>query len=210
MMNDTMSPAIIDEARGLVIATPADYTRGGELLKAVKGLRAQIAETFQPIISKAHQAHKEAIVQLARAERPLIDAEAVLKTRLVEYSRREQEERRKEEARLREILRKEEEDRQLAEAVALEAEGRASEAEVVISEPTIPPVVILPKMTPKIAGISERGVWKFRIVNAAAIPREYLIPDEHRIGRFVRALRGEARIPGIEVYEETQIAAGRC
>jgi hypothetical protein len=66
--------------------------------------------------------------------------------------------------------------------------------------------VILPETTPKVEGISGRQVWKFRIINPALIPREYLIPDERKIGQIVRAMKGETRIPGVEAYAEESVA----
>jgi len=41
------------------------------------------------------------------------------------------------------------------------------------------------------------------------IPREYLIPDEVKIGGVVRATKGSIQIPGIEIYSEDQVLAGR-
>jgi len=49
---------------------------------------------------------------------------------------------------------------------------------------------------------------KYRVVNEALIPRQYLTVDHAAVGRVVSALGGRAKIPGIEVYEETVIAAG--
>jgi hypothetical protein len=56
--------------------------------------------------------------------------------------------------------------------------------------------------------VSTREVWKFEITDAAQIPREYLVVDEARIRKVVQALKGDAKIPGVRVYPERQIAAG--
>jgi len=59
---------------------------------------------------------------------------------------------------------------------------------------------------PKVAGIKARVNWKFKIIDANRIPREYCIPDEVKIGGFVRSLKkpGEV-IPGVEAYSEDGI-----
>ncbi len=44
----------------------------------------------------------------------------------------------------------------------------------------------------------------------ALVPRQYMIPDTAAIGRVVAALGHRASIPGVEVYEETVIAARRA
>jgi hypothetical protein len=68
---------------------------------------------------------------------------------------------------------------------------------------------VIPKSVPKVAGISMRENWKFRIVNEKLIPREYLKVDDVKIGAIVRALKGATNIPGIEAYNESIINAGR-
>jgi hypothetical protein len=60
---------------------------------------------------------------------------------------------------------------------------------------------------PKVEGVSLRKGWAFRIVDAAKIPRKYLVPDEKAIGGVVKALGQQARIPGVEVYRDTTVAA---
>lgn len=74
------------------------------------------------------------------------------------------------------------------------------------------PIVIAPRpIQPTyqaVKGISTRDNWKFEIINAAIIPREYLIPDAAKIGGVVRAMKSSANIPGIRVYNEPT-AVGR-
>ena len=61
---------------------------------------------------------------------------------------------------------------------------------------------------PKVKGISTRKKWSFEIVDAAKIPREYLVPNEVAIGGVVRALKGATNIPGIRVVS-TDIMSAR-
>lgn len=53
----------------------------------------------------------------------------------------------------------------------------------------------------------KRTVRKFRIVDAEKIPREYLLVDEEKVNKMIKA--GIAQIPGLEIYEEnvTQLRA---
>lgn len=59
---------------------------------------------------------------------------------------------------------------------------------------------------PTVAGIRALVLYKFRILNAAIIPRNYLKPDEVAIGIDVRKWKqtGEV-IPGVEAYTEDGI-----
>lgn len=50
-----------------------------------------------------------------------------------------------------------------------------------------------------IAGVSFRQTYEFKIVAAALLPRQFLIPDESAIRKFVNSLGDAARIPGVEI-----------
>lgn len=106
-------------------------------------------------------------------------------------------------------------DRRLAEAAALEREATATgdtalqmEADALISEPVIAPVVILPTATPKVAGVSYREEWDFEVVDDAKIPREYLTRDDAKIRRVVKAMKGTTNIPGVRAFSRRVVAAG--
>lgn len=59
---------------------------------------------------------------------------------------------------------------------------------------------------PETNGLSLRKEWKFVIVDAKLIPREYLIPDEVKIRRIVRAMKEQANIPGVRIYSEDTVS----
>ncbi len=59
----------------------------------------------------------------------------------------------------------------------------------------------------KVDGISFKNLWQARVVNVERIPREYLIPDIHKLNRIATATGGGAKIPGVEFYEETIVAS---
>ena len=195
-------------ARTIEIRDNESYMRAGEMLTAVKGLLKEIDAAFDPICKRAHDAHKEALNQKKRAAEPLLEAERILKKGIADYQAELERRRMEEEARLREEARKREEEARLAAAIAAEKEGEKELAEQILEEPVAAPVVHVPPAAPKLAGVSARKVWKYRVVNEALIPRQYLTVDHAAIGRVVSALGGRATIPGIEVYEETVIAAG--
>jgi DNA-binding PadR family transcriptional regulator len=140
--------------------------------------------------------------------------------RLKEIARKEEEAARKAELNRLEVVRKAEEDRLIAAATAAEAAGDRQRAEditaaaiamtqeakqeaaAIQAEPVYIPPVILPKETPKVQGMSFRTIWKYRIDNESLIPRQYLIPDEKKIGAVIRANQGKISIPGVTPYEE--------
>ena len=106
-------------------------------------------------------------------------------------------------------VKKREAERLKKEAAEQEARAkRQAEEEARIAAANVQDVKVLPS-TPKVAGIRGRVNWRFRIVNADLIPRQYLIPDEVSIGQMVRNAKDKAKAekscPGIEVYSEDAV-----
>ena len=56
---------------------------------------------------------------------------------------------------------------------------------------------------PTLQGTMSRRNWKWRFLDESKIPREFLVPDETKIGQFVRnEKRAGEVIPGVEAYSE--------
>ena len=66
---------------------------------------------------------------------------------------------------------------------------------------------VLQREAPKVSGVNTRKVAKYRVTNPALVPREYLMIDDKKLGGVVRSLKLDARIAGVEVWLEDQIAA---
>lgn len=60
----------------------------------------------------------------------------------------------------------------------------------------------------KVAGKSNRKVWKWEVTDAAKVERRYLTPDEKKIGDLVKAMKSEAAemVGGIRVWEEDDLS----
>ncbi len=57
-------------------------------------------------------------------------------------------------------------------------------------------------------GVSMRTVWKWKLVEANLVPREYWAIDARLVQEHVNTFKGQSHIPGIEVFPETGIASG--
>jgi hypothetical protein len=203
-----------------VISNEIQHHDACEVLRGVVALRKEVAETFDPIIEQAHKTHKLSLAQKKKSDEPLEQAERYLKQGINRYLVAEEQKRKAEEERLRlEAQKKAEEEarqlaqeRQLEEAVALEQVGFISEAEQILAAPTpalqpvyVPPV-ILPSTVQRQSGISRKTNWKWRVVNAALVPREFLCIDEQKLNKFAKAMQEQARVAGIEFFDEGTIA----
>jgi hypothetical protein len=95
---------------------------------------------------------------------------------------------------------KERGDREAAQAAANLAKQLKAEAVQIKAdaETAIIPTVVLAKTTPT---VTRRMAPKFRIKDAAILPRQYLMPNEVAIGGVIRSLRENHGIPGVEYFE---------
>lgn len=209
--------SIVDAANAMTIDSAATMIDGAEQLRQIKTARTRIKAEFEASIRAAHGAHKLILALKNKLDAPLAQAEGHVKNLLATYSADEERKRRAEEDRLRKIAMKEEEDRRIAQAEALEAEAKKLEAMgeteladaakqtadgVLDAEPT-PVAVVLPSTTPKIEGVSMRTTWKFRIDDQFSIPRKWLIPDEKAIRAYGTSMGEKASIAGVSFYPHT-------
>ena len=163
---------------------------------------------------KAEERRKAEEEQRRINEERRIAAEQQAAAELVEREKQAAEERKRREKEI-------EEQRKAGEIKAREAARLAKEAreaeererqraaeDAAKTAAEVKPVAVAPSV-PKVAGIRARVNWKFKVVNANRIPREFLMPNEVAIGEYVRAKKNkaasEAAIPGIEVWQEDSI-----
>jgi hypothetical protein len=200
----------LTEAQAIRVADAGTYELAAERLKGLRALGRKIEAFFDGTkdnpgpAAQAHALWKKLTGQRGEAIRP-IEAECTRLT--VEMSRwkAEQDRLAREEA-----ARRSREEQELARSVALEeaatleAQGMPEEAAAVVEQAIAAPapVVHIVPAAPKVDGVSHRENWKFEVIDANAIPREYLSIDEKKLGAVVRALKGSTRIAGIRVYPE--------
>jgi len=192
----------------IIITNNIDYERVGDELKQIKSIFNALDTKRKKATMPIDNAKKEIMNWFRRPLERLETAESKRKRAMLTYQQEQERKRREEEARLQEKARKEAE-RLAARAEKAEANGNIEKAETLRQEAQekemLTPVVASP--VEKVAGISTKKVWKFEIVNEDLIPREYMIADEARIGKVVRATAGTLTIPGVRIYAEDVLAA---
>jgi hypothetical protein len=221
----TMIDTMKREAGAVVVKDANDYAAVGSFLVRLRNVKKQVGFLLDPGIQSA-QAHVNELRENkaryvrqideidALASRPAEDwkraereAAAVEERRLNEQRRKEAEEKANEERRLREAEIKKAQragdvGKREADRLRKEADQEADAAR------NVPDVKVQPNV-PTISGIRARVNWRFRIVDAKKIPREFLVPDEAAIGRLVRQTKdkvtAEAACPGIECWAEDAI-----
>jgi hypothetical protein len=183
----------------------------------------EVESSFGPLAKAAHEAHRKIVAERDRLKGPAEtlkrDAGLLGHACNAELKRREEEQRQaqeRERQRLQKIaddeaeaertrLQKIADDERLAQAEQAELVGdhdtaaKLIEAPVVVPEVRAAPVFVPPplRLAPEIKGQTFTEDWVFEVTNAALVPREYLMLDEVKIGKVVRAMKGTTNIPGI-------------
>jgi len=197
------STALIVKADSYQITTNEIYIAAMEFAKAIKAMLRQVDGAFDPVIKGNHAAWKAALGQKAKYAEPLESALKSLDNKGRAF-RAEQERLRREEEEKARALAQKEADRlaRLAERAA--EQGRVEKAEEYQAKAAAAALIqpVIAREVPKIAGIKTRTVWKYRIVDAAQIPREYMIPNEVMLGNVARSTKGAVKVAGVEFYSE--------
>jgi septal ring factor EnvC (AmiA/AmiB activator) len=164
------------------IVDQASYDKAAETIKSVKSLLKEIDDTFNDMIQKAHELHKTALSKKNKYADPLKAMEKTLKAKMTRWITEQEKKRMAEEARIRAAREKEAEELRM----------------MGITDTPVEPVKVEEVQK---SGIIYQTKWDFEIVDKELIPRDYLIPDEKKIGQIVKAMKNETNIPGIKVIE---------
>ena len=227
---------LVATANALQVVDVAGFEFGAAVAKRLRGALAAARAVLDPFVQAADRAHKTAVQHRSDVLGPYLSAQKIVDGKLEAWDREQRrlaaeaaEAARREQARLeaeaqataeaeQRRLREAAETRRLEEAAALEAAGDREAADHLIEEPVeVPVVVAMPVFAPppavapppRVSGLSFRDDWDFEVTDAAVIPREYLVPDEVKIRRVVKAMRGAIQIPGIKVVPK-RVTAGRA
>lgn len=92
--------------------------------------------------------------------------------------------------------------------VAAQAEAKQAEAATVVAEvPHVPVPIVAP--VGKLKGASSsRDIWEAVVVDAAKVPREYLIPDMDALNALAKVRKAASTIPGVEFRARKTLVQG--
>lgn len=194
---------LLDEARAIQVADNEDYERAAEFLRSCKQMEVRVKDFMGPLVKKAHEAHKALTSRLNELTKPITEAARIVGRTMGDYQA-ECERQRRLEAEMVRAQQQAAADAAAEElAVSLATHGDVESAEAVIAHKPVIETPVIDSFAPKVAGTAVRTNWSFEITDAAAVPREYCIPDEKTIGALVRARKGQVSIPGVRVFSET-------
>jgi DNA polymerase III gamma/tau subunit len=88
-------------------------------------------------------------------------------------------------------------DAKRTESFAAEQQAKNTVASEVTVESRVAPV----------EGVTIRKVWKFRVVDFKSLPDTYKLANEVMLGSIARSDKAAAKVPGVEFYSESVLAA---
>jgi len=206
--NERMALALVAKAQAIKTWTQESVEEAGALLNRIKAAREWWQGLCRPKIDQYTAQHAAALDMMRTLDEPLAGAEGYLKNGIRIFLVKLKQEQARAQASAEDAARKQAEADRARTIKQLETNGQAAEAKQVARQPLVVPPVVASVERPKLDRINLTERWSFRVVDAALIPREWLVPDLVKIGKVVRALQGETRIPGIEAFAETGVAAG--
>jgi hypothetical protein len=158
-----------DKARSLAVVDQRSYVAAADALRGIKDLRAELNVTFDPIIVKARESLETARETKAKLERPLADAEKILKDNRIAWSQ-EQERIRLERQQQANRDAEEHAAKQRAQELADAKRQGASRAELkaVAAQPVMVVPVTVESTVEKVAGISMQDHWSAEVDPAQA------------------------------------------
>jgi len=193
-------------AQTLAIKSADGYHAAASHLTAIKGVLKKISDAHARVKKPLLDATRELDKQKNEASAPLEQAELLIKRAMNAYSEEQRRIQQEEQRKADEAVRKEQHKLQERAAKA-EASGKIEKAAALQVQAQTIVAPVISREPPKVAGIVTRQAWKFEVVDASLVPREYLSIDEKKIGGVVRSLKGDTKIPGVRVWPEDQIAA---
>ena len=184
---------LLERAQSIEIVDDESDFAAAEFLAQVKTARKGWDELRHWFTDPLETQKKRIIAKFKADDEPLERAQKIVGAKHLVYQRVQQEAARKEQERLRKLA----EAKQARQAQRAEDKGLEAPP-VVIPMPT---VQAPPKTIHTASGsVTTRTVWKHEVLDMAALPDEYKIADEVKLGKVVRA--GVREIPGVRIYEE--------
>lgn len=185
---------ITAEADTYTIQSQNDIAIATDFLVKVKARAKRIEELRQFFVKPLNDQVKAINDRFKAVIRPLEEIEARVKRSISDYTLEQERLRREEERKLQELHAKE-----------MAKQEKAAEKAGTEFVPSVAPKIekSMPSVKTESGKTTTIKVWKFEVIDAAAVPREYLVVDETLIRKAVQA--GERDIPGVRIYEDVQV-----
>jgi hypothetical protein len=205
---------ITQQANTFIVTTQQDYDNAAEICKDIKVKIKTIEEYWKDLKDKAYKAWKDICNKENELLSPYTKAESGIKSKMVVWQKQKMEEERAIREQ-QERQKREESEMLLKEAVKADEEGNKDRADFMFeAAENVSNVQIKQPAQVKTAGTAVKKIWKARVINAELVPISIagavIRPiDEKVLNDLAKASKGNMAIPGVEFYEDINIAVSR-
>ena len=190
-------PSLQKRAESIQLTDQASLEFATETASIASRLLKKLEEKRQELVTPLNEEVRVINAQFKKAGEPLEAIKKAVKAKLASYMDEQDRKRREEEARLKRLA-DEQRKRELEEA----AKNRPAAPTVALAIPTAKaPEQTIQSQT---GAASTKKVWKWKLVDIAKVPQPVLRTNDVEINAAIRD--GKREIPGLEIYQETQIA----
>lgn len=201
---------VVAWAKELSITSQADYDQAVEKLKVIKLLTKRAIDFFKPMKQRADESKRAILDAEKQIIDPLYQAERMAKNAVLTFSQEQERAREIERKRLQAIAdeaARKEKARIVAAATKLKTPEKR-EAKLEAAESVVAPIVIVAPAIRKAEGTNTRTIWKARIVDADAVPRQFLMVNDKALDAFAKNTKGTSQVAGVEFYSEESLVIG--
>jgi hypothetical protein len=210
----TEALTVLEKADAIAVVDQPSLTVANDYLLQVKEIRRRVDDKANPTIAEAYQHHRHLVALKKELTDPLDRIEAILKPKIAQFLKAEDERRLAAERAAQRA-------KEVAEAKAVVAadkatdlihEGRLDEAEKVVEQAAVDieavnaSVPLIPDK-PVAEGASLRTLWEWDVEDESKVPRLFLKLDEVKINGYVRNMKDQGHIDGIHIYKTTTVAS---
>lgn len=203
--------SVPQQAHKFEIASNDDLLKADELLTSWRGIEGEIHAAFDPIVEKAHQAHKEAVAQRKKYLDPIEEGRRILKPKMADWNAAQERIRQEEQKAAEAAALKRAEDEALEMAALAEKSGDKALAETILAQPVTPMPVMVPKLAPKTATRFQVR-WYAEVISLKDLckeiaegrqPVELVEANMVALNKLAGALKGSLNIPGVVAKTKT-------
>lgn len=202
------------QAGAIVIDNDEEYQAAADFGRTLKQRASDVKDFWAPMKDAAHKAHAEICNKEKAMLQPLVNAEKILKQTMGDYVAEQERKRREAEEAARKAA-KEEAERKIQEAIALEESGDQTAAEAAVEEAEImdnvAASVSVASAKPKATGVSTKKDWEIVSIDSEKVPTTVMGIDIRPVNtaavmRLIRMSKGQVSIPGIRFEEKVQMS----
>jgi hypothetical protein len=206
------SLTLVEKAQSILVVDQRTHDDAAELHIAIRELRKKVDEHYDPLIKQAFATHRAAIAAKDTVDKPLEQAQRIIKPKVIAFEQDQERIRRELERTAQEEARRREEEARLA--LAVQAEEMQAAPEVVEEILSRPMPTIAPTVAPiyqKTKGFTSRENWSAEVTDIKALCRavadrtaseNLVMGNGPALNQMARAMKQSFNVPGCRVVKE--------